>query len=128
MIYLSRRFQMKHRMPLRFSFDTASNLILRHGQASRPPWTCKSCLQHRQFQRPLIRGQKASYATQSAQVGYENAAGSGSKRSRKTALYAATGGTLAIVGFTFSDDVKHAYAAARRTGRVVATLAVCINE
>jgi len=28
----------------------------------------------------------------------------------------------------FTDDVKHAYGAIERSGRVASTLAVCINE
>jgi aarF domain-containing kinase len=44
-------------------------------------------------------------------------------------LLTAAGGTLAAaVGIGIADDVKHAYSAARRTGRVVGTLAVCIND
>ena len=43
-------------------------------------------------------------------------------------LLATGGGTLGAAAFAFSDDVKHGYAAAARTGRVVSTLAVCMNE
>lgn len=38
---------------------------------------------------------------------------------------------LSLLGagaFAFSDNVQHIYGAARRSGRVVGTLAVCINE
>jgi aarF domain-containing kinase len=37
-------------------------------------------------------------------------------------------GLLGGGAFAFSDDVKHIYGAVRRSGRVVGTLAVCINE
>jgi aarF domain-containing kinase len=48
---------------------------------------------------------------------------------RKAVTYAAaTTGTLAGSVLFFSDEVKHGYIAAERTGRVVTTLAVCINE
>lgn len=43
-------------------------------------------------------------------------------------LLAAGGGTLGAGAFAFSDDVKHGYAAVERTGRVMSTLAVCMNE
>lgn len=47
---------------------------------------------------------------------------------RRGILLAATGGALGAGAFAFTDDVKHGYAAAERTGRVVSTLAVCMNE
>jgi len=40
---------------------------------------------------------------------------------------AATGG-IGATALAFGDDVKHAYEAMERTGRVISTLAVCINE
>lgn len=53
----------------------------------------------------------------------------GPKSSRRTLLLAAAGaagGASVIVGL--SDDLKHGYAAARRSGRVLTTLLMCINE
>lgn len=52
----------------------------------------------------------------------------GRKRSRKGFVLAAATGTLGGTLLFFYDDVKHAYRAAERTGRVVAALLVCINE
>lgn len=51
-------------------------------------------------------------------------------RQRRTAVLvaAATTGTTVAVGAAFADDVKYAYAAAERAGRVAATLAICVNE
>ena len=40
---------------------------------------------------------------------------------------AATGG-LGATALAFGDDVRHAYEATERTGRVITTLAICINE
>lgn len=37
-------------------------------------------------------------------------------------------GVLGVGAVTFSDEFQHAYRAAARSGRVVGTLAVCINE
>lgn len=51
------------------------------------------------------------------------------KTSRRRAIrLAAAGGTVAVTVFAFWDDIKHTYVAAARTGRVVTTLAICINE
>jgi aarF domain-containing kinase len=47
---------------------------------------------------------------------------------RGRVLLAATGGALGLGAISFTDDVKHAYEAVERTGRVVSTLALCINE
>lgn len=52
---------------------------------------------------------------------------SSSKRTRAIRL-AAAGGTVAVALFAFWDDIKHTYAAAERTSRVVTALAICINE
>jgi aarF domain-containing kinase len=54
--------------------------------------------------------------------------GGGKKRPRRALQYATAGGTLGVTALAFSDDIKHGYAAAERTGRVMTTLAVCINE
>lgn len=52
---------------------------------------------------------------------------SSSKRTRAIKVAAASG-TVAVALFAFWDDIKHTYAAAERTGRVVTALAICINE
>ena len=48
----------------------------------------------------------------------------------KRILYASAGGTaaLGLGALAFTDDFRHGYEAVERTGRVVATLFVCINE
>jgi aarF domain-containing kinase len=54
---------------------------------------------------------------------------SGSQWSRRRILkYAVIAGVAGAAAVTLSDDAKHLYRAAQRTGRVVGTLAVCINE
>ncbi|KAJ5081520.1 hypothetical protein NUU61_009784 [Penicillium alfredii] len=47
---------------------------------------------------------------------------------RKAVKYVVVGGALAVAAVAFSDQGKHAYRAAERSGRVVGTLAVCIND
>jgi aarF domain-containing kinase len=47
---------------------------------------------------------------------------------RNYAKYLVILGLLGAGAFAFSDNVQHIYGAAQRSGRVVGTLAVCINE
>lgn len=49
-------------------------------------------------------------------------------RPRKAIRLAAAGGTLGASVLFFTDEIKHGYAAAERTSRVISTLAVCMNE
>lgn len=50
------------------------------------------------------------------------------KSGKKWITYGIIGGVIAVGAVTFSDDARHIYRAAERSGRVVGTLAVCINE
>jgi len=81
------------------------------------PWTCRSCL----------RKQKVSGAGKS---NYTSKAGSGTVYTprRKNVALAAASGTLGASVALFTDDVKHGYMAVERSGRVLTTLAVCMNE
>ncbi|GAD95587.1 ubiquinone biosynthesis protein, putative [Paecilomyces variotii No. 5] len=90
---------------------------------SSAPWTCGRCLQQRTttFSR--------SYSTRLSEGIHNAGNGSGSKGSRKTVIkFAAAGGALGTGALAFSDDIKHGYAAAERSGRVVSALAICIND
>ncbi|KAL2430429.1 ABC1 family protein MCP2 [Exophiala dermatitidis] len=49
-------------------------------------------------------------------------------RPRKAVIWAAAGGGLGASLLFFGDDIRHGWLAAERTGRVVTTLAVCIND
>jgi aarF domain-containing kinase len=51
-----------------------------------------------------------------------------SQGQRKAIRYFVVLGVLGIGAVVFSDQYMHAYRAAARSGRVVGTLAVCINE
>ncbi|KAI9369109.1 ABC1 family-domain-containing protein [Aspergillus egyptiacus] len=53
---------------------------------------------------------------------------SGTSQSQRWIKYAVVGGIILVGAGTFSDDAKHLYRAVERTGRVVGTLAVCIND
>ncbi|WEW55479.1 hypothetical protein PRK78_000910 [Emydomyces testavorans] len=117
---------MKLRIPIR-GFSTVSPF-----QSQTTRWTCRRCLeQRRKVLRPIaIRATyaTASFSSRSSPSG-GNAGGNFKRRRPRRALkYAAAGGTLSAVALAFSDDIKHGYIAAERTGRVITTLAVCINE
>lgn len=83
------------------------------------PWVCRSCTQQAGGQRGALK-RSLKYSTK---VPGNNA----SRRNRRVIL-AAAGGSLGIGALAFTDDIKHTYKAAERTGRVVSTLALCINE
>ena len=80
------------------------------------PWTCRRCLQRAQRVASPLR----QYSTKSRSIPIPK------KRGR--ILLAATTATLGVTALEFGDDVKHTYKAVERTGRVLGTLAVCINE
>jgi len=80
------------------------------------PWTCRQCLrQSQRTTRPLRQ-----YSTKSRRVPLP-------KKKGRIFLATATG-TLGVTALAFSEDLKHSYKAVERTGRVVGTLAVCIND
>jgi aarF domain-containing kinase len=80
------------------------------------PWICTRQT-HRQIRNPgrSLR----NYATLR---GYSR------PRRRRNVALAVAGGATGVGALTLTDDVKHTYKAIERTGRVVGTLAVCINE
>ncbi|KAJ5934766.1 hypothetical protein N7466_004313 [Penicillium verhagenii] len=49
-------------------------------------------------------------------------------KSRKAIVYLVALGAIGVGGVVYSHEIKHAYQAAGRSGRVVGTLAVCIND
>ena len=94
------------------------------GFAKPSPWTCHRCTQARTTFRALK--QSRGFASR---AGYTNRAGRipGQKKGGKI-LFAAAGGALGVSALAFGDDVRHAYEAAERSGRVASTLFVNINE
>ncbi len=82
------------------------------------PWTCRGCTRLSQWQtrfpqKPLRYSIKARKPPR--------------PRRRRNAVLVASG-AAGVGALAFTDDVKHAYKAFERTGRVMGTLAVCINE
>ncbi|TVY51322.1 ABC1 family protein MCP2-like [Lachnellula cervina] len=95
--------------------------------AFRPRWTCRQCRdlglrrappkQHTQ-QRTYSSGKSSNY-------GYERPP---TRRKRQVLLAVAATGTVGVTALAFGDDVRHAVQGMERTGRVITTLAVCVND
>lgn len=86
------------------------------------PWTCRSCLR----QTPIPKSapfrphqQFNSYATQTTLK---------PKKRRRLLYTSAAGLGIVSTAVAFNDDAKHIAGGARRTGRVVGTLVLNINE
>lgn len=85
------------------------------------PWTCRRCLQHG-------RGASFDAAGKTTRV---NRRRHGGVDRKGAVLLAATGGAVGAMGagaLALTDDVKHRYTAVQRSGRVLTTLVLCINE
>lgn len=78
--------------------------------ASRTHWTCTGC-------KSSLRREFSSYRRPVRVV-----------RPTKAIYWAAAGGALGGSLLFFTDDIKHGWNAAARTGRVISALAVNINE
>ncbi|ATZ48914.1 Bcmcp2 [Botrytis cinerea B05.10] len=93
-------------------------------------WTCGRCVQ-RATRKSWV--QNAAYSTgKRGGNGYGYGYGNGNGyqqngRGNKVIMASAVGG-VAATGLAFTDDIRHAYEAVERTGRVVSTLFVCIND
>ncbi|KAL5000689.1 ABC1 family-domain-containing protein [Aspergillus recurvatus] len=87
----------------------------------------KTTFPQRDFRTPFST--KISYRS-----GAQQTAGGPGKQSqtaqsgKKWIKYGIIGGTIVVGAVALSGDVRHIYHAAARTGRVVGTLAVCIND
>ena len=100
-------------------------------------WTCRRCLSQTKSSRPgnqtQFKGcaQKSHSSNSWNRKGNANGKGhtdSGRPRKKVRVLTAAALGGVGASTLAFGDDVKHAFGAVERSGRVASTLAVCINE
>ena len=105
-----------------FNFAVASRLVPR--ATTKGAWTCRQCLLQSQGSR--IGNQVRGYARE--RNAYGNSSSQSAKPKRARVLAAAAVGGLGLTAVTFTDDIKHSYGAAERSGRVASTLFVCINE
>lgn len=83
------------------------------------PWTCNRCLQHARGTSRILR-QTKHYSTRTNEIP--------KSKTRGKIVLAATVTALGVGGIVFTDELKHAYQGAQRSGRVIGALAVCINE
>ncbi|KAI1658139.1 ABC1-domain-containing protein [Daldinia decipiens] len=95
--------------------------------ASNRPWTCSNC--RTQFLVARVRTTQRSIARQYT----TNSSGYSKKthkqpKTRVTVLTAATTAAAGASVLAFTDDIKAGYDATERSGRVAATLALCIND
>lgn len=67
------------------------------------------------------------YSSSRSAAGPSSQTGPGKSRARFV-KYAVIAGVVGGAVLVYKDEIKHTYRAAERTGRVVSTLAVCINE
>ncbi|KAI0909987.1 ABC1 family-domain-containing protein [Ustulina deusta] len=92
--------------------------------ASNTAWTCTNCrtrlLRHAKFQRP---------SSQPYSTGLSGSSRRGPRtRARVVVLTATATGAAGAGVLAFTDDIKYGYDVTERTGRVAATLALCIND
>ncbi|KAL4921194.1 ABC1 family-domain-containing protein [Aspergillus aurantiobrunneus] len=102
-----------HALPCRLtSSSTRSSTATSAPRDSRAPFSTKTF--HLSGPQQAVGGQ-----------GTQSGTGRAGKRWIK---YGIIGGATVVGAVTFSEDARHIYRAAERTGRVVGTLAVCIND
>lgn len=90
-------------------------------------WTCTTCKsQLLRLIRPTAPfGAPRRFATATG----KNGSSQQQRRPRRALLFASTSAAVGgVTALAFFDDIKGAYEAAERSGRVVAGLAICINE
>ena len=104
--------------------NLANSMLGRSGsivsRANLAPWTCRQCSAQKSKGVEAARG----YGTNGRTYGSSQSG----KRKNGRIILAAAGGAVGISTIAFGDDIKHAYKATERSGRVASTLAVCINE
>ncbi|QPG96599.1 hypothetical protein C2857_004700 [Epichloe festucae Fl1] len=90
-------------------------------------WTCSTC--RGQVTRIQPSPFLASRHLSSARGSSQRTSGNGGSRSRRALLFASAGAAgIASTALAFTDEIKNSYDSVERTGRVVAALAICIND
>ncbi|KAF7563005.1 hypothetical protein G7046_g1120 [Stylonectria norvegica] len=89
------------------------------------PWTCSTCRSQLVRSKPLGQFGAKAFASGRSSRGNNGRRGG----PVRVALYASAGAaTVGATTLAFTDDIKTAYEAAERTGRVAAALGICIND
>ncbi|TVY50037.1 ABC1 family protein-like protein [Lachnellula occidentalis] len=91
--------------------------------AFRPRWTCRQCRDLGLRRAPPRHTQQRTYSS-----GSKHSNEHPQRRKRQVLLAAAATGTIGATALAFSDDVKHVVKGMERTGRVITTLGVCVND
>ena len=116
--------------PMMFSVRRFSAL-----QPMTPIWICRACRHQQQQQRQqwhrqlgyLSQGARRNASISPKLLPHGNPA-SKLKRRRKRVLLFATSGAVILGVSAFNDDARVVFSAIQRTGRVLATLTLCVNE
>src|SRR5688500_14927453 len=90
------------------------------------PCTCSTCRNQLIRSKPFrsLGAQGFAFLRGAGSQGHN-----GKRQIPRVALYASAGvGAVGATAAAFTDDIKTAYEAAERAGRVAATLMICINE
>ncbi|POR32618.1 ABC1 family protein MCP2 [Tolypocladium paradoxum] len=89
-------------------------------------WTCSTCRGQLACARPAaFLGARRFASGKGSSHGNKGRRG----KSGRVLLYASTGAAaVASTALAFTDDIRNSYEAAERTGRVIAALAICIND
>ncbi|OJJ44761.1 hypothetical protein ASPZODRAFT_100909 [Penicilliopsis zonata CBS 506.65] len=100
---------------------------------SRSPSSIRSRCYYRSASRILSPSAGRNFSTgfcrRSTNANSSHGAGARPTRSQRKLVKYAVAGSVASAGYLFyADEIKHLYRAAERSGRVVGTLAVCIND
>jgi aarF domain-containing kinase len=94
-----------------------------------PGWTCARCRSSQLSRTSLFRLRAPLSRQYGSSSGPSLAAAKPKSRRRPAVLLAtAAGGGAAAMLLSVGDDVRNGYDAIERTGRVAATLVLCINE
>lgn len=97
------------------------NSVINSASAFARPvaWTCRKCVLQTRGQRDTFQ-RSARYMSTFKPIL--------KSRRKGVAVLAATGGALGLGSLAFTDDLQHGYHLLERSGRVVSTLYLCINE
>jgi aarF domain-containing kinase len=86
------------------------------------PWTCRGCTRLSQLQT------RCPHDPLRYSLRYSAKARKPPRSRRRRNIVLAASGAVGVSALAFADDAKHAYKVFERTGRVMGTLAVCIDE
>ncbi|KAF4125706.1 hypothetical protein GMORB2_0950 [Geosmithia morbida] len=103
--------------------------------ASTRTWTCCACpsssvaARSSLTSRAFATTKPAAFPSRGSSNRRDDSGSNGRSRNRRILVYASSGtAALGASTLAFTDDIKNGYESVERTGRVVAGLALCIND